>query len=66
MKGYLTTAETAHRLGVTTTRVRQMITDGVIIAEKFGRDFFVPEFEVERVEQLDRKPGRPPTKPKGE
>ena len=59
MNGYLTTAETAHRLGVTASRVRQMVLEGVLIGEKFGRDLFIPEFEVERVEQMERKPGRP-------
>jgi excisionase family DNA binding protein len=59
MKGYLTTSETAERLGVSAARVRQMILDGVIIAEKMGRDNFVPEFEVERLEHTERKPGRP-------
>jgi excisionase family DNA binding protein len=59
MKGYLTTLEAAKRLGVSDTRIRQMLRDGVIIGEKFGRSYMVPEFEIERLEKLDRRPGRP-------
>ncbi len=36
-----------------------MILDGVIIAEKFGRDNVISEVEMKRIEKLDRKPGRP-------
>ena len=59
MKGYLTTKQVAERLNVVPSRVRRMILDGVIEAEKIGRDNFVSEREVKRVESIDRKPGRP-------
>ena len=59
MKGYLTTKQAAERLNVVPSRVRRMILDGVINAEKVGRDNFISESEVKRVEKLDRKPGRP-------
>lgn len=60
VKGYISTADAALRLGITTTRVRQMIAEGVIReAEKFGRDYFIPESEIQRLEKSDRKPGRP-------
>lgn len=59
MKGYSTTKEAGERLGVTPDRVRQLISEGVIKAEKFGRDNFISETELKRVEKLDRKPGRP-------
>lgn len=60
MKGYVSTSDTAKRLGVTTTRVRQMIAEDVIrSAEKFGRDYFILESEVKRLEGIERKPGRP-------
>ena len=62
MKGYLTTKQAGERLGITPDRVRQLIIEGTIFAEKFGRDNFVPESELKRVEKLDRKPGRPPKK----
>ena len=59
MKGYLTTTQTAEKLNVSQARVRQMIIEGIIKAEKIGRDNFIPESEVKRLENLDRKPGRP-------
>ena len=62
MKGYLTTKQTAERLNVVPSRIRRMILDGIINAEKVGRDNFILESEVKRLESLERKPGRP-TKP---
>ena len=59
MKGYLTTTQTAERLNVSQARVRRMILDGVIRADKFGRDNVIAEAEIKRIEKLDRKPGRP-------
>jgi excisionase family DNA binding protein len=59
MKGYLTTTQTAERLKVSQTRVRQMIIEGIIKAEKVGRDNFIPESEVKRLSSIERKPGRP-------
>ena len=59
MKGYLTTKQTAERLNVVPSRVRRMILDCVIKAEKIGRDNFISESEVKRLESIDRKPGRP-------
>jgi excisionase family DNA binding protein len=59
MKGYLTTTQTAERLNVSQTRVRQMIIEGIIKAEKVGRDNFIPEAEVKRLESIERKTGRP-------
>ncbi len=62
MKGYLTTKQAAERLNVVPSRVRRMILDGVIKAEKIGRDNFILESEVKRIEKIDRKPGRPAKK----
>ena len=66
MKGYLTTKQAAERLNVVPSRVRRMILDGVINAEKIGRDNFIAESEVKRVEKIDRKAGRPPKADKPE
>lgn len=66
MQGYLTTKQAGERLGVTPDRVRQLIADGTITAEKFGRDNFISEGEVERIKKLNRKPGRPPRNVKGD
>jgi excisionase family DNA binding protein len=48
MKGYLTTEEAAEKLNVVSLRVRRMILDGVIKAEKVGRDNFILESEVKQ------------------
>ena len=37
-----------------------MILDGVIRAEKVGRDNFISEAEIKRIAKQNRKPGRPP------
>ena len=59
MKGYLTTTQTAERLSISQARVRQLIIEGIVKAEKIGRDNFILESEVKRLESLDRKAGRP-------
>ncbi len=66
IQGYLTTKQTAERLNVVPSRIRRMILDGVIKAEKIGRDNFIAENEVKRLEKIDRKPGRPPKENKGD
>lgn len=67
MEGFLTTNETAARLGVSNARVRQMIIEGVIKdVQKFGRENVIPEIEVQRLESIERKPGRPFKKKTGE
>ena len=53
----LTTKEAAERLGVTAIRVRQLISEGRLPAEKFGRDYMIKQEDLRLVE--DRKPGRP-------
>ncbi len=53
----LTTKEVAERLGVTVTRVQQLILAGRLPAEKMGRDYFIKGDDLKLVE--DRKPGRP-------
>jgi excisionase family DNA binding protein len=55
----LTTKEAAERMGVSTRRVQAMIKAGRLSASKMGRDWVIYEAEVERVEQQQRKPGRP-------
>ena len=60
MKGFLTTKQVAEKLGISDARVRQMILEGIIQnAEKFGRENVIPESEVKRLANIDRKPGRP-------
>jgi len=54
---YITTKETAEKLGISTSRVRQMVLAGQLQAEKFGRDLMINETELENVSE--RKTGRP-------
>ena len=54
---YLTTKETAEKLGVTVGRVRQMVIAGQLSAEKFGRDLMINETDIKAVS--NRKTGRP-------
>jgi excisionase family DNA binding protein len=56
----LTTNQAAKELKVTSIRVRAMIRDGKLKAEKMGRDYLIKESDIELVK--DRKPGRPPKK----
>jgi excisionase family DNA binding protein len=54
----LTTEEAAARLHVTPARVRQLVLDGLLPAEKFGRDLSIKASDLKLVEKR-RKPGRP-------
>lgn len=56
----LTTKETAEILGVTPSRVRQMVMRGQLPAEHFGRDLMIDKKDLKFV--VDRKPGRPKKK----
>lgn len=61
IKGYLTTEEAAERLnGITAARIRQMIRSGVIKdVKKVGNSNLIPEKEIKRLEDTERKAGRP-------
>jgi excisionase family DNA binding protein len=43
---HLTTTEAAARLGVSPTRVRKMLQDGIIRGRRFGRDWLVEKDSV--------------------
>lgn len=62
MKGLLTTKQVAERLGVSPARVRQIIIEGSLKADKLGRDNVISEAELKRFEKLDRSVGRPKKK----
>ena len=57
-KKTLTTEEAAVALGVTPARIRQLITEGKLPAQRFGRAHVIRETDLSLVE--DRKVGRPP------
>jgi excisionase family DNA binding protein len=54
----LTTREVATRLNVSLRRVRQLIEEGRLPSQQFGRDHLIKEGDVKLV--ADRKRGRPP------
>jgi len=58
MENLLTTEEAAARLGVTGARVRAMIRDERLPAQKFGHVHMIKEVDLKLVE--NRKTGRPP------
>jgi excisionase family DNA binding protein len=57
-KKLLTTKETAQLLGLSDGRVRRMILDGIIKAEKFGRSNMIKKSDAEKV-RVYGKVGRP-------
>ena len=59
-ENYLTAAEAADRIGCSDARVRQMIRDGEIQAEKISpRMWLIQKSEVERVRKIPYTTGRP-------
>ncbi len=63
-KKLLTTKETAQLLGLSDGRVRRMILDGILKAEKFGRSNMIKKSDAEKV-KVYGKVGRPPKSNKG-
>jgi excisionase family DNA binding protein len=63
MGNIYTTTDAARRLGVSQARVRQLIEDGRLKAEKQGRDLLIPQDSLKEFEKNGRKkPGRPAKK----
>ena len=60
----LTAKQAAEILGVHHSRVRVLIREGRLPAQKLGREWIIMESDLEKVK--DRKPGRPPLKKGGE
>ncbi|MGI8542158.1 MAG: helix-turn-helix domain-containing protein [Aridibacter sp.] len=56
----LSTNQAAEILGVTPIRVRALIRDKRLPAQKIGRDYVIKESDLKLVKV--RKPGRPPKK----
>jgi excisionase family DNA binding protein len=61
MDELLTTQQAAERLGITDSRVRQLVLEGRLQAQKFGRSNMIRAADLKAVEGIKR--GRPP-KPK--
>lgn len=58
MSDLLTVDQAAGELGVTSRRVRALIADERLPAQKVGRDWLIRSKDLDKVR--DRKPGRPP------
>jgi excisionase family DNA binding protein len=61
----VTTKEAAQILGVTPVRVRQLIKDGRLVAEKRGRDHLLQDQEVQQFKRHGRRSGPKGGRPKG-
>ncbi len=59
-KTLYTTAEAADELGVTAGRVRQMILDGELPAEKMGRDLVIKTEDMAAAKKRKTAPGPAP------
>lgn len=57
-KKLLTTQETAELLGLSDGRIRRMILDGIIPAQKFGRVNMIKKSDAEKI-KVHGKVGRP-------
>jgi excisionase family DNA binding protein len=55
-----TTNEIAEKVGLTRQRITQLIHDGLISAEKRGRDWLIDENQLSIIENLPDKRGKYP------
>ncbi len=55
----LTTTQVAERLGITPSRVRQIIREGRLVATKHGRDWEVDPESLDSFVKVRRRVGRP-------
>lgn len=63
MKNYLTTEDAAKYLGVSSSRVRQLIIEGRLASEKIGRDHIISKSDISHfVKHGKKRRGRPPKK----
>ena len=60
MDKLLTTCDAAEYLGVTASRIRQLIVEKRLSSQKFGRDHLIREEDLKEYVNSDKKrPGRP-------
>jgi excisionase family DNA binding protein len=60
VKGFYTTSEVAAELGITPARVRQLVLDGTLPAEKVGRDLLIKVGDLDTVRSRKTKRGPAP------
>jgi excisionase family DNA binding protein len=56
-KAFYTTAEAAEELGVAASRVRQMVLDGTMTAERHGRALLILPEAIEQAKLRKTRPG---------
>jgi excisionase family DNA binding protein len=56
---FLTTKQAAEMLGISDSRIRQLILDGQVPAVKAGRDWLIRASDLRRAEKRKTKPGPP-------
>lgn len=59
-----TTNEIAEKVGLTRQRITQLIHDGLILAEKRGRDWLIDENQIPVIQNLPDKRGKYPRRQK--
>jgi excisionase family DNA binding protein len=57
MNAFVTTRQAAERLGVSDSRIRQLILDGKLAAVKAGRDWLIKASDLRLMEKRKTKPG---------
>jgi excisionase family DNA binding protein len=57
MEAFLTTHKAAEWLGVSDSRIRQLILDGKLAAVKAGRDWLIKASDLRPLEKRKTKPG---------
>lgn len=63
MEGYITTTEAAVRLGISSARIRQLVANGKLPAQKFGPVNMVRESDLDLIRNRPSA-GRPPNREK--
>lgn len=58
MAKLLSTIEAAKRLGLTYQRINQLIQDGVLPAQKIGRDYVIEEADLSKITERPETRGR--------
>jgi len=57
MDTFVTTQKAAERLGVSDSRIRQLILNGKLAAVKAGRDWLIRDADLKLMEKRKTKPG---------
>ena len=58
MEKLLSTVEAAKKMGLHRVRIHQLIKEGVLPAEKYGRDYMIKELDLEILKDRPETRGR--------